>query len=354
MKIEYIFAVFALIGMVDKICGNRLKLGQEFEKAIMTMGPLAIAMSGMLILAPVIATGLSVVITPIANALGMDPSVVGTFLPNDSGGAAIAYQLSDDFTARGYNGMIVASMFGATTTLIPMSLKMVDSKHHEDVLSGLLCGLVTIPIGCLVSSFMIGLPFIKGVLNILPSVILSVLICIGLVKAPNTIKKVLAVVGEIIFAGMVFGLGVGIFYKLTGVAIIPGMETVDYAFSIIGYIAVVLAGVLPLLSIISRVFGKLFVKFGKLVKINDTAVLGLITHLANSIPVFSMMNDMDKRGRIFNMAFAVSAGYVFGDQLAFALSYDGAFALPMVVGKLVSAVTAVVLAAIVYRKTLEQ
>ena len=354
MKIEYIFAVFALIGMADKICGNRLKLGQEFEKAVMTMGPLVIAMAGMLILAPVIATGLSTVITPIANTLGMDVSVAGTFLPNDAGGAAIAYKLSDNFTARGYNGMIVASMFGATTTLIPMALKLVDKKYHEDVLSGLLCGLATIPVGCLVSSFMIGFPIINAVLNILPSVIISALICIGLVKAPDTIRKILAVVGEIIFAIMVFGLGLGIFHKLTGVAIIAGIETVDSTFLIIGNIAVILAGVLPLLSVISRVFNKLFIKFGKLIKINDTSVVGLITHLANSIPVFSMMGDMDKRGRIFNMAWAVSAGYTFGDHLAFALAFDSAFAMPMVVGKLVSGISAVILSAIVYRKSTEK
>ena len=59
-------------------------------------------------------------------------------------------------------------------------------------------------------------------------------------------------------------------------------------------------------------------------------------------------------GRILNMAWAVSAGYTFGDHLAFALAFDSAFAMPMVVGKLISGVSAVILSAIVYRKSTER
>ena len=32
MKIEYIFAAFALLAILDKITGNRFKLGDELEK----------------------------------------------------------------------------------------------------------------------------------------------------------------------------------------------------------------------------------------------------------------------------------------------------------------------------------
>ena len=51
------------------------------------------------------------------------------------------------------------------------------------------------------------------------------------------------------------------------------------------------------------------------------------------------------------MTFAVSAGYAFGDHLAFALAFDGAFAMPMVVGKLISGIAAIVLANLIMRKS---
>ena len=350
MKIEYIFAAFALLGIIDCIIGNKMKLGEEFERGINMMSLLVIPMSGMLILAPVIANVLSSVLIPVVSSLGMDISVVGTFFPNDAGGAAIAYELSDNTIIRGFNGIIVASMFGASVTLIPLSLKLVDKKHHDDVLLGLLYGLATIPVGCIVSGFIIGMSFIEIILNLMPSVILSILICIGLVKAPELIKKILDAIGKIIFVFMILGLGVGILHKLTGIELIPGIASIDETFVIIGNITIILAGVFPLLAVISRIFGKLFSKFGKMIKINDISVLGLVTHLANSIPVFSMMNEMDKKGRVLNMAFAVSASYAFGDHLAFTLSYDGAFAMPMVAGKLISGVCAVLLAMILYKR----
>ena len=354
MKIEYIFVAFALLGIIDCIIGKRMKLGDEFEKGINMMSPLVIPMAGMLILAPVIAEVFSALLIPVVTALGMDISVVGTFFPNDAGGAAIAYELSDNTVIRGFNGIVVASMFGANVTLIPLSLKLIEEKYHDDVLSGLLCGLATIPVGCIVSGFIVGMTFMQIVLNILPSVVLSIFICIGLVKAPQLIKKILEAVGKLIFVFMLFGLGVGILHKLTGFELIPGIASIDESFLIIGNIAIILAGVFPLLAVISRVLKKVFISFGRLIKINDTSVLGLVTNLANSIPVFSMMNDMDKRGRIFNMAFAVSAGYAFGDHLAFTLSYDGVFAMPMVVGKLISGVSAIALAAIVCRKEMKK
>ena len=350
MKIEYIFAAFALLGIIDCIIGNKMKLGEEFERGINMMSPLIIPMSGMLILAPVIANALSSVLIPVVTVLGMDISVVGTFFPNDAGGAAIAYELSDNTVIRAFNGIIVASMFGANVTLIPLSLKLVEEQYHDDVLSGLLCGLATIPVGCIVSGFIIGMNFIEIILNLMPSVVLSVLICIGLAKAPRLIRKILDAVGKLIFIFMIFGLGVGILHKLTGIELLPGLAPIDETFVIIGNIAIILAGVFPLLSVISRVFKKLFSKFGKLIRVNDTAVLGFVTNLANTIPVFSMMNEMDKKGRMLNMAFAVSAGYAFGDHLAFTLSYDGAFAMPMVAGKLISGVAAVLLAMLIYKR----
>ena len=90
--------------------------------------------------------------------------------------------------------------------------------------------------------------------------------------------------------------------------------------------------------------------FGKRLGVNDTAVLGFITTLANSIPVFAMLEDMDKKGRVLNMAFAVSAGYVFGDHPAFVLSYDRTYTVPMVVGKLIGGITAMALAWLIAKR----
>ena len=84
---------------------------------------------------------------------------------------------------------------------------------------------------------------------------------------------------------------------------------------------------------------------------NDASVLGMISALANSIPTFSMVKEMNSRGIVVNLAFATSASFVLGDHLAFTMAFDGAGVLPMMVGKLAGGICAVLLAMFLSRFT---
>lgn len=53
--IVYLMVVFMALGAVDRILGNRFGLGEKFEEGIMAMGSLALAMIGIICLAPVLA-----------------------------------------------------------------------------------------------------------------------------------------------------------------------------------------------------------------------------------------------------------------------------------------------------------
>ena len=83
---------------------------------------------------------------------------------------------------------------------------------------------------------------------------------------------------------------------------------------------------------------------------NDVAAAGMVASLANSIPMFGMMSDMDDRGKVLNVAFAVSAAFVFGDHLGFTAGYAPELLVPMIVAKLVSGVTAVAVAMVLTRR----
>jgi len=50
-----VMAAFAVAGAIDRIFGNRWGLGKEFEEGILAMGSLALAMVGIVCLAPVLA-----------------------------------------------------------------------------------------------------------------------------------------------------------------------------------------------------------------------------------------------------------------------------------------------------------
>ena len=91
-------------------------------------------------------------------------------------------------------------------------------------------------------------------------------------------------------------------------------------------------------------------KLGSLLSINDTAAAGLIASLANSIATFGLVKDMDNRGKVVNIAFAVSAAFVFGDHLGFTAGFAPEMLPAVIVGKLSGGITAIALALLLTRK----
>lgn len=64
---------------------------------------------------------------------------------------------------------------------------------------------------------------------------------------------------------------------------------------------------------------------------------------------FGMMDRMNPKGVVLNAAFAVSASFVFGSHLAFTMALDASYVFPMIAGKIISGVCAVVLALLLYK-----
>ena len=68
-------AVFAVLGALDRIFGNKFGLGKEFENGITAMGSLALAMIGIICLAPVLSGLLKPGVVPVFSFLGADPAM---------------------------------------------------------------------------------------------------------------------------------------------------------------------------------------------------------------------------------------------------------------------------------------
>ena len=63
---------------------------------------------------------------------------------------------------------------------------------------------------------------------------------------------------------------------------------------------------------------------------------------------------MNAKGKLLNIAFAVSAAFVFGDHLGFAAGVNSEMIFPVIVGKLVAGVTALLLANLLAPKLLSK
>lgn len=350
--IIYIMVLFAALGAVDRIIGNRFGLGEKFEEGIMAIGALAVSMVGIIALAPVIADILKPVVVPVFGFLGADPAMfAGSILANDMGGAPLAEALALNRDAGNFGGLIVGAMLGPTIVFtIPVALGIIEAEDRRYLATGVLAGVITIPIGSFVGGLVAGYPIGMVLRNLIPIIIFAVLIALGLWKFENAMVKGFTYFGKFVVAVITLGLGAGIVEQLTGIVLIPGMNPISEGFTVVADIAIVLAGAFPLVYVITKIFRRPLMRLGKVLGMNEVAAAGLVASLANSIPMFGMMKDMDNRGKVLNVAFAVSAAFVFGDHLGFTAGFNPDMIFPMIVGKLVGGITAVAAALLLVRK----
>ena len=318
-----VMALFAIIGAADRILGNRMGLGEQFEEGIGAMGSLGLAMLGIICLAPVLANLLRPIVVPVFRLLGADPAMfAGSLLACDMGGGALALELADDPQAGLFGGVLCGSMLGATVVFtIPVAMGILEEKDRPFLAKGILAGIVTIPLGLLAGGLVSGMPVSKILRNLIPIVLFAGIIAL-----------------------ITVGLAAGIFEGITGITLIPGLAPIEEGFLTVGAIAIVLAGAFPLVAVLTRVLRKPLLKLGITLGINETAAAGLLASLANSIASFNLVKDMDDRGKVVNIAFAVSAAFVFGDHMGFTAGFAPEWLPAMIVGKLVGGISAVAVA----------
>lgn len=350
--IIWIMAGFALLGGIDRILGNRFGLGRHFREGVEAMGALALAMIGIICLAPVLAGVLKPLVVPVYSFLGADAAMfAGTLLACDMGGGPLALEMTNDPQAAMLGGVITGSMLGATVVFtIPVALGILEPEDRPALAKGVLCGIITVPIGILVGGLVAGFPVGMVLRNLIPIVLIALLISLGLWKAEKAMIRGFAVFGTGVTALITVGLVAAIVESLTGLALIPGMAPISEGFETVGDIAIVLAGAFPLVYVITRLLQKPLMKLGSKLGINDTAAAGLVASLANSIATFGMVKDMDRRGKIVNIAFAVSAAFVLGDHMGFTAGFAPEMLIPMILGKLAGGVSAIAIALLLTRR----
>lgn len=341
-----------MLGALDRIIGNRFGIGKEFEEGILAMGSLAMAMIGVITLAPVLAAVLKPVVVPAFNLLGADAAMfAGSILACDMGGGALAAQMTTDTDAALLGGVLTGSMLGATIVFtIPVAMGILNEEDRPAMAKGILCGIVTIPVGVFVGGLVAGFPVLMVLRNLIPIVLIAALIAFGLWKAEDAMIRGFSAFGKGVVALITAGLAAAIVQELTGFVILPGMAPISDGFETVGAIAIVLAGAFPLVAVLTKLLRKPLLRLGKVLGINDVSAAGLVASLANSIATFGMVKEMDKRGKVVNIAFAVSAAFVFGDHLGFTAGFAPEMLTAMIVGKLAGGISAVVVALWLTRK----
>jgi ethanolamine transporter len=351
--ILYMMIFFAILGGLDKIFGNRFGLGKKFEEGIMTMGPMAVAILGIGALAPAIARLLLPMIAPIFNLFGGDPSaVMGILLAPDLGGYSAAMEIAGNRSMGLFSGLLVAAMLGQTLSFsIPVGMAMIKEKDKQFFAKGILVGIVTIPIGSFIGGIIAGFSVYKILINMIPLLVLSAVLAAGLVRIPEKVIKGFGHISSGIMVLGTLGIIISIFETFVGITLLPGMTPMEEGIKIVGKISIILSGAFPMMYVFTKLLKKPLSWLGKRIGIGDVAVAGILASIANNIMMFEMFKDMDDRGKIINSAFTVSAAFTFGGQFGFIAGVEKEMIVPVVIGKVIGGLSALLLAHLIFSRT---
>lgn len=349
--ITIVILIFSFAGAVDYLFGNRLGVGKEFEKAFSLFAPMVLSMLGMIVIAPAIGVWLTPVFEGFYRIFGIDPSIIpASLFANDMGGMQLAQSLCKAEDIGNYNAFVISSMMGCVISFtIPFSLGIVKKEQHNELFFGLLCGIATIPVGSLVAGLICNINIAALLINLIPLVILSAILIAALILAPNVCIKCFRVFGFIMKILSVTGLALSIFTFLTRVEINPHLDTFENAAFICVNACVTLSGALPFMFVVAKLTKKPMNALGSKLGINGVSALAILGCLVTNASSFGVMDQMNKKGVVLNAAFAVSAAFVFGSHLAFTMAFEPDYVTPMIVGKLISGICAILLANAIYK-----
>lgn len=335
---KLVVACSAILALLDSLFGNRFHLGEEFEKGFKLWSSMALSMIGMILLAPWIAEVLEPFFGWIAEHTPFDPSILpASLFANDMGGSVLSVQIARDEALGKFNGYVVSSMMGCTISFtLPFSLGIVKKEQQPGLCQGMLCGIVTIPVGCFAAGLMMRLPLISLLLDLLPLILLSVLIAVGLLKAPELCIRIFRVISFLVKALITVGLAIGILEFVPGLRILKNPRGYEEAAMVCVSAATVLTGMFPLFAILSRLLKKPLALFAKKTDINTASSVGLLSNLVTNCASFGIMDQMDARGTVVNSAFAVSAAFVFGGHLSYTMTLCEEMVPYVIAGKLIA------------------
>lgn len=358
-----VMMIFMLLGAIDKARGNKHGYGAAFDEGFQAMGPLAIAMVGVIAAAPVLSMVLRPIVGPIYQMLGSSPSIFATtLLLADAGGYPLAVELAGENIVMGqFAGIIVGCTMGCILLFdIPVALTLIQKKDRPLLACGILVGVITVPIGCFVGGIVMNamtdysMHLGAMLLSLLPVILVAVVLAAGLWFKPIALMNGFAKFGAFVTGLIAIFVAIAVFQYETGIrfplfhlmveAGADGVSPLENSIEILGDIAFVLLGAFPMVEFIKRHCGGALAKVGGKLGMNETASAGIVATLANNIPTFQMMKDMNPKGKLMNVAFASCAAFMFGDHLGFVAGVNADMIVPMIFAKLACGLSALALA----------
>lgn len=344
----------AALGGIDQMLGSKLGYGEKFENGFRMLGPVALAMAGIICLAPVLSDVLGVVVRPLCNFLNMDPGIFGSILAIDMGGCQLAVDLAEDPQFGPFSGVIVSSIFGCTVVFnIPVGIGFIQESDRPYFTKGILLGLATMPFSILVAALMLRLSLGSVLWNCLPVLLISLLLAVGVIKKPDAMMKGFQAFAKFIKAVAILGLTLAAVTHLTGITLLQDLLPLQEAMKTVSAICIVMLGSMPLAELIQRMMKVPFEKICKVTGLNGATTTGVLLGLVSATPALAMIPQMNRRGQVVASACLVSCVCSFGAHFAYANSLYPDMVSAMLAAKLLGGLLGGVIAMLATRNLKE-
>lgn len=373
----YIIMAGTFIGAMASVIRPESGLGKEFVNGIHSIGPVFLAQAGIMAAIPIISYAITNTIGPLFQSMGSDVSIAAlSIIAVDMGG----YQLADAIAAnrdQWITAMLVGYMSGASIVyLIPVGLVMLNPKDHKYLALGAMAGLISIPFGVLISLMFITLinipvrdiistsspvnhyltiDFISALQLLAPLFVFCFLLALGLKYRTTLMVKGFLAFGRIadafiklVLAACIVQHFTGVFTKVFGGWVFDPLfadeKELYRAIEIAGYIGIMLAGTFPICYLFQKYCHRPMKFIGQKLNLTDTGAIGVVMVLANIIAVYHLFKDMRARDKVICVAFGICAQATLGDHLAFTANFQPALVVPIMIGKFLAGVIAIVIA----------
>ncbi|MGM9956445.1 MAG: ethanolamine utilization protein EutH [Peribacillus sp.] len=376
-SVIYVIMACALVGAIAAIKNPDQGLGKEFMDGIHTVGHIFVPAAGIMASIPYLTIFIDKLVGPFFNLLGADPAIAATaILASDMGGYQLANALKGSYEGW-IMALIVGYMAGATIVFsIPMGLAMLDKRDHKYMALGIMSGVLTIPIGALISSVLVvlfntdirteisttadsthefALAYGQIFLNLLPLLLFVVAIAAGLKFFPRMMISGFMIFGRALDALIKLVLVFSIIEIFTGIfstvfggwgfhPIMADEKDQFRALETAGYIGIMLAGAFPMVYLLRKYAARPLELGGRKLGLSSTGSAGILATVANILAMFQLIRYMPPKDKVINISFAVCAAFLLGDHLSFTANFQPNLILPVLAGKFLAGVCAIAFA----------
>ncbi|UYP19546.1 ethanolamine utilization protein EutH [Rhodococcus sp. Z13] len=375
--IIYIMMGFLLAGAAAYIVRPSSPLADEFKEGILAIGHIFIPVGGMMAIIPLLVDWIDKLVAPIYTWVHSDASIaVASFIPADQGAYQLSYEVAGSHSAW-IMAYTVAMTAGSTIAFtVPVGLALLPKLDHKYMALGVMSGLLAIPFTAFVMTLILqqtgvllreepsvdapstrpfDLPMGDILLNLVPLVVLMVVLALLLRFFTKQAVTGFMAFGQFLRALTTAVLALSIVEYFTGVfstvfgswplaPIVADGEDQFRALETAGYIGIMLAGAFPMVYCMRIWLEKPLAALGRKLGISEVGMTGFLASTANILALFRVVPLMPAKDKVLTIAFAVCAGFAFGDFLAFTANFQPNMIGAMILGKLLGGVAAVLIA----------